>query len=136
MNTPPPVTPGTAQVGQALSMTKGTWTSSSPLSYTYRWRRCTSGVCANISGANASTYTPTASDVGATVDVIVSATNTGGGTGANAVETGAVTAAPAASSGGGGGGSSGGGGGGGRGGALDLAVTGYQNPATRSRATT
>jgi hypothetical protein len=86
-------------------------------------------VCANISGANASTYTPTAADVGATVDVIVSATNTGGGTDANAVETPAVAAATVASSGGGGGGgSSGGSGGGGTGGALDLAVTGYQNP--------
>jgi hypothetical protein len=129
VNTVRPVISGTAQVGQVLSVTHGTWTSSSPLSYTYRWRRCSAGVCANISGANASTYTPTVADVASTVDAIVSATNTGGGTDANAVETGAVAAAAAASSGGSGGGSSGGGGGGGTGGALDLAVTGYQNPA-------
>ena len=34
-------------------------------------------------------------DVGSTVDVIVSATNTGGGTDANAVETATIAAAPA-----------------------------------------
>ena len=60
-----PVISGTAQENQALSTTNGTWTSSSPLAYTYRWRRCVSGTCTNIAGANGSTYTLTSSDVGA-----------------------------------------------------------------------
>lgn len=62
----------------------------------------------NISGANASTYTLTDSDVGSTVDVIVSATNTGGATDANADATSTIAAAPVVSSGGGSSGGSGG----------------------------
>ncbi|HEX4678939.1 MAG TPA: hypothetical protein VH210_07020 [Gaiellaceae bacterium] len=128
-NTVRPVITGTPQAGRALATTTGTWTSSSPLSYTYRWRRCTSGVCVNISGANAASYTLTSADVGSTIDAVVSATNTGGGTDANALATASIVAAtvvaPPVSGGGGGGGGTGGGG---TGGALDLSVTGYQTP--------
>ena len=90
VNTTLPVISGTADAGDTLTTTNGTWTSSSPLSFTYRWRRCSNGTCANIAGAVGSTYTLTPSDVGSTVDVVVSATNTGGGSDANAVATGAV----------------------------------------------
>jgi uncharacterized repeat protein (TIGR01451 family) len=134
-----PAISGLAEDGQALSTTPGTWTSSSPLSYTYRWRRCLSGVCSNIAGANSATYTLTSADIGATVDVVVSATNTGGGTDANAPATTTVAAASAppagGSSGGGassGGGSSGASSGGGTGGTLDLAVTGFVTPGNPS----
>jgi hypothetical protein len=135
VNTVRPVITGTAQAGQTLTTTTGTWVSSSPMSYTYRWRLCTP-TCAFIAGATSASYVVSPADVGSTIDVIVSGTNTGGGTDANADPTGIVQAAPPApvtppSGGGGSGGSSGGssGGGGGTGGALDLAVTGYQNPA-------
>jgi uncharacterized repeat protein (TIGR01451 family) len=129
-----PVLSGTARSGLQLSTTNGSWQSSSPVSYTYRWRRCTSGVCANIAGANSSTYTLTDFDVGTTVDVVVSATNTGGGTDANATATTSIEAAappapppapapaPVPAPAGGGGSGSGGGGGGS---APDLAVTGF-----------
>ena len=131
VNTVRPVISGTAQAGQTLTTTPGTWVSSSPMSYTYRWRLC-SPTCAFIAGATSDSYVVSPSDVGNTIDVIVSGTNTGGGTDANADPTGIVQAAPPAPvtppSGGGGGGS--GGGGGGTGGALDLAVTGYQTPAS------
>ena len=128
-----PVISGTAQSGSTLSTTNGTWTSSSPITYTYRWRRCTT-TCVFIAGATSSTYVPTVSDVGSTLDVIVSATNTGGGTDANAAATAAVTAAPAAPSGGSGGsgGGSGGGGGGGGAGSPDLKVTGTASAASAS----
>ena len=139
VNTVLPAISGTATAGQVLSTTNGTWTSSSPVSYTYRWRRCSAGVCANIGGANSSSYTLASADVGSTVDVVVSATNTGGGTDANAAATTAVAAAPVVSSGSGGsssaggssssgGSSSGGGGGGGGGGGAgspNLKVTGF-----------
>jgi hypothetical protein len=148
-NTTLPAISGTAQAGQTLATTNGSWTSSSPLSYTYRWRRC-SASCVFIPGANSATYTLTASDVGDTVDVIVSATNTGGGTDATAAATATVSAAPVAtttsatttttattttatttttttttttSSGGGGGG------GGAGAGAPDLAVSGFASTA-------
>jgi hypothetical protein len=105
VNTVLPVATGTAQAGQTLSTTDGTWTSSSPVSFIYRWRRCTSSTsCTSIPGANSSSYVLAAADVGDTVDVIVSATNTGGATLANANPTVAVAAAPAGSGGGGGGG--------------------------------
>lgn len=94
-----PVIFGSPQVGQALGVTTGTWISSSPLRYTYRWRSCSAGTCLNIGGANAASYTPTAADVGATLDAIVSATNTGGGTDANALATATVAPAPPAGSG-------------------------------------
>jgi uncharacterized repeat protein (TIGR01451 family) len=124
-----PVLSGTAQSGQTLATTNGTWQSSSPLSFTYRWRRCTSGVCANIAGATTAAYALTDADVGSTVDAVVSATNTGGGTDANATATVAVAAAPTSGGGGTSGGSSGGGGSssGGSPGSPDLVVTGNVN---------
>jgi hypothetical protein len=129
VNTVRPVISGTAQAGQTLTTTTGTWVSSSPMSYTYRWRLC-SPTCAFIAGATSQSYVVSSADVGNTIDVIVSGTNTGGGTDANADPTGIVQAAPPTPvtppTGGGGGG----GGSGGSGGALDLAVTGYQTPAS------
>ena len=93
-----PVIFGTPQAGQVLGVTTGTWISSSPLNYTYRWRSCAGGTCLNIPGANGPSYTPTAADVGATLDAVVGATNTGGGTDANASATATVAAAAAGGS--------------------------------------
>ena len=57
-NTALPVVSGTAQQGQALSTSKGTWTGS-PTSYAYQWQDCNSSgaSCSAISGATASSYT-------------------------------------------------------------------------------
>src|SRR5436189_6351295 len=48
-----PTVSGTAQQGQTLTTTNGTW-SGSPTSYTYDWTRCDTagGNCAVISGSN------------------------------------------------------------------------------------
>lgn len=80
---------GTPQQGQTLTASTGTWTNS-PTSYAYQWENCTGTTCGAISGATGSTYVPTASDVGKTVEVQVTATNTGG---ASAPATSAPTAA-------------------------------------------
>ncbi len=71
---------GTMTDGQTLTASTGTWTGTTPISYGYQWRRCNSsgGSCANISGATSSTYTLEHSDVGATLRVIVEATNSVG----------------------------------------------------------
>ena len=127
VNVTRPSLSGIAQAGQILSTTNGTWISSSPISYTYRWRRC-SPACAFISGATGSTYTVSSTDVGSTLEAVVSATNTGGGTDANSDPTAGVAGAPAPTGGSGGGSGSGGGGGGGS--AVDLALSGYQTPAS------
>jgi hypothetical protein len=72
---------GTTLVGSTLSATSpGAWTSSGPLSYGYQWQRCDEQgeECTTISGATASSYTPTQADAGAAVRVLVSATDASG----------------------------------------------------------
>jgi hypothetical protein len=64
---------GTAQVGQTLTATTGTWTNN-PTSFTYQWNRAG----AAISGATASSYVPVTADIGNTLTVSVTAANTGG----------------------------------------------------------
>ncbi len=62
----------------------GSW-SNSPTRYGYQWQDCTSpspGVCSNIDGATDPQYTVQSSDVGNTLDVIVTASNAGGSTSA------------------------------------------------------
>ena len=73
VNTAAPVIAGTAQVGQTLTATTGTWTNT-PASYAYQWNRAG----AAIAGATASTYVPVAADVGNTLTVAIVATNSGG----------------------------------------------------------
>ena len=87
-NTAAPSISGAAQQGQTLSASNGSWTGSSS-SYAYQWQDCSSS-CANIGGATKSTYTLQASDVGDTVDVVVTATNAGGSTDATSAQTQAV----------------------------------------------
>jgi streptogramin lyase len=81
--------------GQAIleSATDGTW-SESPTSYTYRWKRCnpSGGECLNIVGATQPTYTPILTDVGNTLLIAVTATNSAGSTTASSNPTGKVRA--------------------------------------------
>ncbi len=62
-----------------LTADEGTWTRS-PTSYSFQWQRCDSsgGSCADISGTTSSTYTLTSTDVGKTIRVAVTATNSAG----------------------------------------------------------
>jgi hypothetical protein len=76
----PKITGTSAEDGQTLSASSGTWTSASSLTYKYQWRRCDkqgSG-CSNISGADSATYQLKSTDVGHTVRVRVTATNSDG----------------------------------------------------------
>ena len=96
VNTSAPTISGTAQAGDTLSASNGSW-SNSPTSYAYQWQDCTSASsCSNISGATSSTYSPQSSDVAKTVDVVVTATNAGGSTPATSAQTGTVAADPPA----------------------------------------
>ena len=64
-----PVLSGTAQVGQSLPVSTGTW-SPDPSSYLYAWHRCnTSGTSCSLSpsSGSTSTYLLTAGDVGFTI---------------------------------------------------------------------
>jgi Protein of unknown function (DUF4038)/Putative collagen-binding domain of a collagenase len=101
VGSPGPSISGTAQQGDTLTANHGSW-SNSPTGYGYQWQDCSSS-CSNISGATGSSYVLGASDVGDTIDVVVTATNAGGSGTATSGKTATVTA----SSGGGGGGGSG-----------------------------
>ena len=70
----PPVISGTAQVGQLLASTTGTWTGAT--SFAYQW----AGNGAPIAAATAATYTPVSSDVGHTLTATVTATGSSGAT--------------------------------------------------------
>ena len=93
-NTTVPAIAGTAVVGDTLAVSNGKW-SNGPTSYTYSWRDCNAGGtgCTAIVGAAGSTYALQASDVGHSVDAVVTALNAGGSASAAAGATGVVSAA-------------------------------------------
>jgi peptidoglycan/xylan/chitin deacetylase (PgdA/CDA1 family) len=91
VNTALPTISGTAQQGQTLTASTGSW-SGSPTSYAYQWRRCKTA-CSDISAATAPTYAAVAADVGSTLRIVVTATNSGGSTAATSDPTATVAAA-------------------------------------------
>ena len=79
-----------------LTADPGTWTNS-PTAYAYQWRRCnTSGAsCTDIANATGTGYLTTASDVGFTLRVNVTASNTSGSNTATSAATPTIVAAKA-----------------------------------------
>ena len=88
----PKITGTSAEEGQTLTASSGTWTSASSLTYKYEWRRCDAqgNGCSNIGGADSSTYQLKSSDVGHTVRVRVTATNSSGSASASSDQTAVV----------------------------------------------
>jgi acid phosphatase type 7 len=82
-NTSPPVISGSAVDGNSLTAKPGSWTGNGAISYAYQWQRCdSSGAnCQNV-GANSTTYVLGHSDVGSTIEVVVTATDSDGPKGA------------------------------------------------------
>ena len=88
-----PMISGTAQVGQTLTTTTGTWMHN-PASYAFQWFRAG----AAIAGATALTYAAVTGDIGNTLTVSIVATNSGGSSApAISAATGAVLPASPAS---------------------------------------
>ena len=87
VNSAPPVISGSTIVGSTLTSSNGTW-SGSP-TYTYQWTRAG----ANISGATGTTYLTVSADIGTMINVVVTATNSGGSASASAAAVGPITAA-------------------------------------------
>jgi hypothetical protein len=77
--TPPNIT-GAPTEGQTLTASPGTWTGYPPPTLEYQWERCNSvgQSCATIPGASAPSYTALSADVGSTLVVTVTASNTAG----------------------------------------------------------
>jgi hypothetical protein len=71
-----PTVSGTADVGQTLTVTPGTWTNTD-VARGYQWQRCdaTGANCVAIPGATSSTYVVTPDDAGSTLDVVETATD-------------------------------------------------------------
>lgn len=86
-----PTISGTAEVGQTLTATIGTW-SGSPTSYHFAWSVCdgTGAACVPVGGATAKIYTIPAGDVGHTIRVTVTARNSSGATAATSAATAVV----------------------------------------------
>jgi hypothetical protein len=91
-NSAAPTITGTAQVGQTLTATTGTWNSETTPTYTYQWQRCdTAGNnCAAITGSTAQTYTVTSADENKTLRVVVTAANASGTGSATSAQTAVV----------------------------------------------
>jgi len=89
-NTAVPTISGTAQQGNTLTATTGTW-NNAPTSYAYQWKSASSNV-----GTNQNTYVLQASDVGNQITVVVTASNvTGSSTPATSAPTAYVSASSA-----------------------------------------
>jgi hypothetical protein len=93
-----PTISGTAREGQTLSASSGSWGGSLPISYAYGWARCDSSGsgCAAIKGAGSPTYKLTSSDVGHSVRVKVTASNSAGSASVFSAQTGVVAKAGSA----------------------------------------
>jgi hypothetical protein len=88
VNAAPPAILGSAQQGQALIATPGSWNGTPPIGYSYQWERCdTSGAnCVDV-GLAGSSYTLTSADVGSTIVVAVTASNSAGSATASSAAT-------------------------------------------------
>lgn len=79
-NTSPPTISGTPQEDATLTAQTGSWSGTAPITYAYQWTRCNSqgGSCADVVNATTQTYKLTSADVGNTVRVRVTGTNSAG----------------------------------------------------------
>lgn len=98
-NTASPSISGNPQEDNTLTVSPGSWSGTPAPQFAYHWQRCvgTGGGCGDIAGATATTYKLTSSDVGHTVRVNVTASNSKGAAVATTAETALI--APAKSQG-------------------------------------
>jgi hypothetical protein len=88
-NTSVPAISGTPQQGDTLTAATGSWSGDTPMTFSYQWQQDGS---TNIASATGQSYTAQASDVGHTLDVVVTATNDAGHASAASKGAGPVTA--------------------------------------------
>jgi hypothetical protein len=79
VNTVAPAITGTAQEGQTVTCSTGTWTGTPVINYAYQWKRNGS----NIGSATNSTYTLVTADVSQSITCTVTATNGSGSANSN-----------------------------------------------------
>jgi putative metal-binding protein len=84
---------GQFREGQFISVAPGTWNGTHPITFSYRWRRCTGGTpgtCSDIVAENESIYLLDRDDVGRGIAIVVTATNAEGSSSLQSDITGAV----------------------------------------------
>ncbi len=93
-NTSAPTVSGSPVQGQTLTASNGSWSGYPSPTFAYQWQGCDSAGanCSAISGATSASYTASAADVGSTLEVVVTATNSSGSAQASSAPTAVVTA--------------------------------------------
>jgi hypothetical protein len=91
-NTAPPAIVGEAQSGVTLTASTGTWSGTTPLTYSYLWEECNrhGQECQGIASAMSNRYTLSASNLGHTMRVTVTAENLAGNATSSSETTGTV----------------------------------------------
>src|SRR5205085_583573 len=99
-NTASPTISGLAQAGQLLAADRGSWSGTAPISFAYQWRRCdtSGGSCVESAAAFPYTTLVRSADVGSTLRVAVTGSNSVGSSSASSAQTAVVAAAPVAPS--------------------------------------
>ena len=89
-----PAISGTATEGSTLTASSGSWNGTATIKYSYQWRRCDKNGtgCANVGGADTSTYLVRHADVDNTLRVRVTAKNSDGSAQATSAQTAVATA--------------------------------------------
>jgi hypothetical protein len=93
-NTVPPSVGGLLRVGQKLTAASGTWTGVAPIAFHFQWYRCdaTGAHCLSVHGSTRATYTLVVKDVGHTLGLTVTATDSSGSKAAYASLAGPIAA--------------------------------------------
>jgi len=93
VNQTPPTISGAPEDGQTLTARPGQWSGTLPIAYAYQWQRCAADgtSCGDLAGETASRYAVTAADVGATLRVVVTASNSVGSSSAASAPTAVVS---------------------------------------------
>jgi hypothetical protein len=89
-----PVISGTAEVGQLLTVSNGSWEGTPATKYTYQWESCVSGTCKAVSGATAPSFRVTSSQLGDTLQAVVTDENPAGKASATSPATATVAPGP------------------------------------------
>ena len=91
---------GSANDGRTFTADHGAWDGHAPIEFSYQWQRCDEAgeECTNIAKATSSSYTATTTDLGGTIRVEVTASNTSGSASEASEASGLIAAAAPASS--------------------------------------
>ena len=99
-NTSLPAISGTAKEGSTLTASSGAWSGTSPIGYSYQWRRCdqNGANCVTVPNVTGTTFALTAADVGKTLRVAVTGSNGAGSATATSAATLVIVSAGSSSS--------------------------------------